>query len=363
MVKKTIIATFVLLLVASMLAIGCAQPAPSPAPSPTPSPAPSPEPAPEIEPIELNFSHHDPPLGPGGRSTAEYAAKIEEATGGKVKITMYPSSALAAGPAQYDSVISGVADMGWSTHGFYAGRFPLSELVQMPYLGIKNATEGSLTLWHLYETFPEVQAEYSDVKVLALTTHQGAPLAFKEQVCSLQELKGKKIRTTAGGSLKWLEAAGAVPMMMPPSDIYTNMEKGVIDGWTIDLIGAEGFKIHEVTNYYLRPYYYVNAFWVAMNKDVWNSLPADVQQAIDSVSGEYAVENIFAATWDRDEPEYIKKMGITEDQFCTLSDADIAQAVKLAEGVWAEEIADRESKGLPAQKIFDELQSFVADYK
>jgi len=260
-------------------------------------------------------------------------------------------------------VISGIADIGWSTHGFYPGRFPLSNLVSLPYIGIGSSLEGSLGLWHIYQTFPEVQAEYKDVKMIALTTHQGAPVATKEKILTLDELKGLKIRTTAGNALRWVKAAGATPVVMPPFDIYTSMEKGVIDGWCIDLIGAEGFRIYEVTNYYLKPYYYVDAFWTVMNQRKWDSLPPDIQQAIDVINGEWTIRNNHGPKWDAGDPEAIARMGITPDQINTLSDEDIARATELAEGVWAEYIAELEAKGLPAQKIFDELKKFLDEFE
>lgn len=358
--KKLIFSILALIIISTLVFASCAAPTPAPAPKPAPAPAPAPAP---VKPIELKFSHHDPPDGPGGRSTAEFAKKLEAATGGKVKITMYPSAQLAQGPAQYDAVINGLADIGWSTHGFYPGRFPLSTLIQQPYLGIKNSTMGSTLIWNMYKTFPEVQAEYKDTKVLVLSSHQGAPIASKMPIRTLEELKGKKIRSTAGGSLQWLAAAGASPIAMPPGQIYESMEKGVIDGWTIDLIGAEGFKLAEVTKYYLKPYYYVNGFWICMNQKTWSSLPPDVQKAIDSASGDAAVVPIFAKTWDEGDQAAITRMGIKPEQFNTLSDADIAQSIKISEGVWAKEIADVSSKGAPAQKVFDWLQKAIKDYK
>jgi TRAP-type transport system periplasmic protein len=316
------------------------------------------------ETFNLRFAHHDPPSGPGGKACAAYAKKIEEVTKGRVKITMYPASALAPGGATYDAVKSSVADMGWSVNGLYPGRFPLTDLLSQPYLGIKSALMGSLALWNNYQKFPEVRKEYQDVKVLVLHTHQGAPIGTRKvAVRTLDDLKGLKIRATAGGALQWLKAVGASPLTMPPFDIYTNMEKGVLDGWTIDLIGAEGFKLNEVTAYYILPYYYVNTFWVVMNKNTWAKLPPDIQKAIDGISGEWAIRNIFAPSWDSGDQEAIARMKIKPEQMLMLPDSEIAKAKEISKGVWADEIKSLERKGKPAQKVFDETMRFIADYK
>lgn len=314
--------------------------------------------------VKLRFAHHDPPNGPGGSSCAMWAKKVEEVTGGKVKITMYPAQALAKGGATYDAVISSVADIGWSVNGLYAGRFPLTDLLSQPFMGVKSSLAGSLALWNNYKKFPEIQKEYSDVKVLLLHTHQGAPIGTRKKAAkTLDDLKGMKIRATAGGALQWLKAVGAIPLTMPPFDIYTNMEKGVLDGWTIDLIGAEGFKLHEVTDYYTLPYYYVNTFWVVMNKKTWNSLSPDLQKAIEGVSGEWAIRNIFAANWDAGDKAAIQRMGIKPAQMLTLPDADIKKAKEVSKQVWAEEIGKLQGQGKPAQKIFDETLRFLDAFK
>lgn len=316
------------------------------------------------KPIELRFAHHDPPGGPGGRSTAAWAKKVEEVTKGRVKIVMYPASALVKGTATYDAVKSNVAQIGWSVNGLYPGRFPLTDLLSQPFLGIKNATMGSMILWHNYQKYPEIQAEFADVKVLVLHTHQGAPIGTRKiPVKRLSDLKGLKIRATAGGALLWLKEAGASPVTMPPGEIYMNMEKGVIDGWTIDLIGAEGFKLHEVTDYYTLPYYYVNTFWVVMNKEIWNSLPSDIQEAISKVSGEWAIKNIFGATWDKGDKEAISRMGIKPERMFTFPDSDIAKAKEIAKKVWDEELSRLEAAGKPARKIFEETLRLIATYK
>ncbi len=277
---------------------------------------------------------------------------------------MYPSSALVKGTGTYDAVKSNVAQIGWSVNGLYPGRFPLTDLLSQPFIGVKNAKTGSMALWHNYQKFPEIQAEYADVKVLVLHTHQGAPIGTRKvAVKRLDDLKGLKIRATAGGALLWLKEAGASPVTMPPGDIYMNMEKGVIDGWTIDLIGAEGFKLHEVTDYYTLPYYYVNTFWVVMNKDVWNSLPSDIKDAISKVSGEWAIKNIFGPTWDSGDKESIRRMGIKPDRMFTLPDNDIVKAKEIAKKVWNEEISRLEAAGKPARKIFEETLRFLSEYK
>ena len=303
-------------------------------------------------------------IGPGNRSCLAWAKKVEEVTKGGVKVTVYPASTLAPATAAYDAAVSGVADVVWGFIGFFPGRFPLSDLLSLPGLGVPSALVGSLAMWNNYQKFPEMRAEYKDVKVLLVHTHQGAPIATKKvAVRSLESLKGLKIRSPAGGALEFLKAAGAVPIMFPPADIYTSMEKGVIEGWTIDLIGAVGFRLGEVTDWYTRPYYYVGTFWLVMNQGTWNSLSPDIQKAIEGISGETGIKTLFAPTWDAGDEDAKTKMGIKPQQMITLSDQEWAKWVDVSKTVWKSEVAKLEAKGLPAQKVLDETLKFIKEYK
>jgi TRAP-type transport system periplasmic protein len=257
-----------------------------------------------------------------------------------------------------------VADIGWGFIGFYPNMFPLSDLLSLPCLGVTSSLSGSLAMWNDYQKFPEMQAEYKEVKTLLVHTHQGAPLGTKKvAVKSLEDLKGLKIRSPAGGALQFLKAAGAVPMMIPSGDIYLNMQKGVIDGWTIDFIGAAGYNLGEVTAYYTTPYYYVGTFWLVMNKDTWNSLPADIQKIIEGLSGEAGIKDTYAPSFDRGDEQAKTRMGIKPDQILTVSDTEWVKWVNVAQTVWKDEVARLQAQGKPAQAILDETLKFIKNYK
>lgn len=320
-----------------------------------------------IKVIELKYGHHNKPLSFAQKyAQTVWVKKVEEATQGKVKVTIYPAATLFKPRDAYDACISGIADMAWGFIGLFHSRFPLSDMVSLPLLGLKDAEMGSLCMWHLYEKFPAVRKEYKDVKVLVLHTHRGGPIGTSKPVHRLKDFKGLKIRTPGGGPLELMKATGASPMKMSPDAIYLNMEKGVIEGWTIDPEGAEGRKLQEVTKYYILPYSYVGCFWIIMNKDKWNSLPPDIQKQIMSVSGKFGAR-FHGKAWDRAAIEAeeilireIKKRG---GEAVTLPSEDIAEWRKIAKGIWNKEVARWEAKGLPAREILDEIHRFVKKSK
>ena len=186
----------------------------------------------------------------------------------------------------WKAVRCGIVDIGWCFQGYWPDQTPLADVISLPCLPIKTAEQGSEVLWKLYEKFPAIQKEFSDVVPLTLwTSHPYFLLTSKKQVKTLEDLKGLKIRVTGGPPTDQMKALGAVPTLMPMPDIYQALDKGVVDGmgapW--EAILASGSMRSRSTI----PWSALSAvyFSVCANKQKWESLPKDVRDQIMSVSG------------------------------------------------------------------------------
>ncbi len=110
--------------------------------------------------VEFHYTkHHVHPV------IETWTKEVEEATEGRIKITIYPGGALAKGPELYDTVAAGAVGMAWSVHGYTAGKFPLTSVMELPFMAT-SALQGCNILWSLYEKFPEIEAEHEGTKVL-----------------------------------------------------------------------------------------------------------------------------------------------------------------------------------------------------
>jgi TRAP-type C4-dicarboxylate transport system substrate-binding protein len=237
--------------------------------------------------IRLTLADQNPPQGWGPiHALQPWIKRVEEATKGRVQIQVYPSQTLAKGPDSWNAVKSGVADIAWCFHGYWADMTPLSDVITLPFLPVPSAEKGSEVLWKLYEKIPAIQQEYKDVKVLMLWTSTPYFLATaKKQVRTLEDLKGLKIRVVGGPPTDQMRALGAVPTAVPMPDNYMALDKGVIDGMGAPWEAVEGFRLYEVLKYYTMVPLSAVYFSMSMNKQKWDSLPKDVQQQIMSVSG------------------------------------------------------------------------------
>jgi TRAP-type C4-dicarboxylate transport system substrate-binding protein len=308
------------------------------------------------KPIELSLSLIIPPkhlryihvLDP-------WVKMIQERTRGNVKINVYFSNALAPIPEMFDSAVSGVADISEGIAYATPGRFPLTETVMLPELGLKTSLSCSKALWHLYKTFPEVKAEYPGVKMLWLHVTPGTKIITrKKPVRSLEDLKGLKIRVSGTTAVKIGKALGFTPVSMSMGDLYLALEKGVIDGVVLPTEILISRRLGEVTKYVTDVDLGHDAFFVVMNQGTWNKLPQETQKVFNDLTGDWAVD-FTGKAWDRFDKEAeaaVKAKGI---EYISLSPQELAKWRKLLVPVKDEYTAELEAKKLPGKKILSEL--------
>jgi TRAP-type C4-dicarboxylate transport system substrate-binding protein len=309
--------------------------------------------------IKLTLADQNPEMGWGPvHALQPWVKKVEEATKGKVKIDVFYSQTLVKGPDIWNAVKTGVADMGWCFHGYWPDMTPLSDVITLPSLPFIKAEKGSEVLWKLYERFPAIQREFKDVHVCQLwTSHPYLLITSKKQVKTIEDLKGMKIRTTGGPPTEQMKALGAIPVLIPMPDNYQSLDKGIIDGMGAPWEAILSFRLYEVVKYYTIVPTCAVYFSMSMNKQKWESLPKDVQDAITSVSGLEAAKfwgRNFFDTAEEGVDEQIKKGGYEMIKY-TVPPDELARWTKVAgEPLWNEWVKKMEGKGRPeAQQVLN----------
>ena len=311
---------------------------------------------------KLKYAHYNPSTSSIHKlGHVNFAKLIEEKTNGKVKIEMYPAATLGKAGDQYDMVTSGIADIAWGFTGFSPGRFPMTDVVTLPLLGIDTAKMGTNILWDLYANTDFLKKEYPGVKVLALHTHDGSPISSKKPITSIKDMAGLKIRTPGGPPLAMAQALGASPMAIPAPDIYQAAEKGVINAVVISWEGQDMLNIQEVYKNMLDVDYFVGVWWIVINQKTWDSLPADVQKGLEEASGE--ARKIFSNVYDGSKKSFMEKFeksGVTIRQ---LSPEEKSRWGEKAKGVWEKWAEDMEAKNQPGKAVLAETLKLVEKYK
>lgn len=309
-------------------------------------------------PITLKLTHMLPPLHEIHTEVLEpFAREVEQISNGRITVELYPANALGTANSHYELVETGVAEMGLHHLVLSPNVFPLTSVVELPFL-VNSSTEGTELIWQLYQEFPEIQKEFSGTKVLWFyTVDPDMILTAKKQVASLDDVKGLKLRTPSSTVNTIIETWGGVPISMPIGDSYDALQRGVVDGVMAPYSTMINFNFTDVIDYVLEDTFYVSAFVVAMNKDVWDSLTPDEQAGIEGILDKY--RQLSAETYEKSNAAgkaYAEEQGLT---FTKLTDEELQKfsaAVQFMYDDWAKEM---ESKGLPGQAVLDKTFEIV----
>jgi len=241
----------------------------------------------QAEKITLTLSHEYPEYAWGSvHALQPWVKQVIIASRGQVQFQISSNQILSKGEDNWNAVKTGFADMGVCFHGYWSGMTSLADVISLPALPFERAEKGSEVLWKLYEMFPSIQRQFEENHVLLLYTSRPYTLiTTKKRVKTREDMKGLKIRVTEGLPAEQIRAMGATPILIPISEAYSSMQKGIIDGMGAPYEVILRLRLHEVAKYYTEVPFPADYFSVVMNKDKWNSLPQKVKDAIASVSG------------------------------------------------------------------------------
>lgn len=230
---------------------------------------------------ELDFAGFFPPGSPFEENIMPVLMKeIETATNGRVKIVSYPGGSLLEGGKIFDGVREGAADMGHEALSWLGERLPLNYLFQMPGVPFTSAKSASYALTEAMEILKP--KELADVKILMLIATGPGHIISTVPIRNLEDLKGKEIRVIEAQASA-IQALGASPIYMSHAESYEAFAKNVVQGNLAALEVLKSYKLAEVSDYVtVTDFLYNGIQAIVMNLDVWNSLPKDIQDGIES---------------------------------------------------------------------------------
>lgn len=289
-----------------------------------------------------------------------WAEKIKTQTKGQVEVSMFPGGALGKPGDHYSLAEKGLADIVYILHDYTPGRFPMTTVFELPFMG-STSTKTSLAMWKTFEEIPEFRKEYSKVKVLALFCHPpGHFHTTKKPIRTIADLKGLKVRTVSPAVTDALKLFGSIPVEMPITETYTAMERGVVDGTVIDWGGFRVFKLDDLTQYSTVTDFYVVTMAVLMNKRKWDKLPDDVKAVLSENSGPVLSKWCGEAYDGFDAPskKHVADKGIEIIELPEAAKEKLRQQTMVQRENWVKTMAD---KGLPGQKLLDTALKYLEE--
>ncbi|PIE10378.1 MAG: C4-dicarboxylate ABC transporter substrate-binding protein [Rhodobacterales bacterium] len=310
---------------------------------------------------KLNISTWLPPTH--GINTEIFAGLVEmmeDATGGEV--TGELKFGLAPPPAQMDLVMDGAADMAIIFHGYQPGRFVGTKLAELP--GYEGSSEASaVAYWRVHEAYLQQLDEHRGVKLVALMTHGPGQMMTNADVETLDDLSGLKTRIGGGVAGDVGAELGLIGINVPAPKVYETLASGAADAVAMNVGERVGFKLTEVArNIYDMPGgLYRGSFAIIMSQEKFDSLPEDVQAALnEQVFGEPA-SRMAGAAWDlSDQIGYDATKAAADNAVIPASDEDQAKFAAIAQRVIDKVLAELDAAGIDANAAYEMVKTDMA---
>lgn len=286
-----------------------------------------------------------------------WGKQVEEGTAGRVKVAMLPKAVAAPG-GHLDAVRDGLADVAFTVQGYTPGRFVLTKVAEMPFLG-DSAESMSVAYQRVHERHLAKANEHQGVRVLAVFVHgPGELFTTKKALTRIEDLAGLKIRT-GGGVVNDIGAAmGASGLMKPASESYEILSSGVADGTFFARESILTFKLSNVVKHALLvPGGLFNtSFVLFMNEAKFAALSAADQQAIVKASGENFAR-MAGRSFDDSDRKGIEVMRQANVDIRSASPALIEQIRKATLPVIDAWAADAAKKGVDGRMVLNALRT------
>jgi TRAP-type C4-dicarboxylate transport system substrate-binding protein len=251
---------------------------------------------------------------------------------------------------------SGIADIVYHAPPYTPGLFPLSETSSVPFL---ITDPFKVAQFHTEVAKWPTCTEFKDMKVLAFLATNPTNLYTKgKEIKTAADLKGMKIRGVGGIYSQTIEKLGASPVSVPTAEVYSALDKNVVEGLTTNSNFLTQIKGWEVVKFGLRDGINGGVHMMLMSKKVWDSFPADVQKKIDDFNVSYAKEFItFSSNDDQTAFDLLAKNGV---KITKLDPAELKNWQNLTASLVADYQKLLNDKGLPGTDAINLAKKIAA---
>ena len=289
-----------------------------------------------------------------------FMKRVEKMAPGKVKFKHYPAGQLGKAAGLLDTVKNRVADIASVGIVYVSDRMPLSGAAMLP--GLFNSVSAGTKAFKKLAENELMEAEFLRHGVrplwVSLAPVYQIQLVSKKTITSVDDLKGKKLRTAGAIMELTAKALGATPVTIGPSDFYLSLQRGTVDGALYTIPGWRAYSLQEVlnsstTNAGLGTV----AFAVLINEDVWQGLSPDVQSVL--MKAGQATGAGAAAIFDKYVAGANKKMAAAGKNIYALSPkvlAEMGEKLSTVEKTWLDQM---KSRNLPGEKVLAAFKRYL----
>lgn len=265
----------------------------------------------------IKYAHGDPPDPFNGSAHADavlFKSYVEDRSGGRIAVEIYPANTIGSEREQLESVKIGATQMCNVSEGTVGTFFPEILATAVPY-AFKTYTEAWAVMRSPY--MQKLMAEMTrKTGIRCLNVNQNGFRHFSNNVRPIRnpdDLKGLKIRTMEHrGHMKMVESLGASPVPIAWGELYTALQQKVVDGQENPPSLVYVMKFYEVQKYYTLDGHIYSIDFTFMNNKFYNDLPDDLRQIVYDGAQVSGLAHVAAETYSSNvvAVENLKKQGM-----------------------------------------------------
>ncbi|MFD2206999.1 TRAP transporter substrate-binding protein [Kiloniella antarctica] len=305
----------------------------------------------------FKFQSSDPAGNPNFMLKQEWAERVDIMTGGRLKIEMMPVNSVVQHSETQDAVAGGILDGHITDTSYFAGKDPAFGLIANPVGAWSDPSEmlRFINYGGGSELMNEILEPYG-LHFIGATTPGLEAFISTKPLDGVADLKGLKMRAPEGMVQEVFAAAGASPVNLPGSEVFTSLDKKVIEAADYTVFSTNHAQgMHDIAKHPVYPgFHSMPMVEVSMNKAKWDALPADIQKIMEISVRDFAIDmtSKLAMKDLQAVAEASKDPSLTIHNW---SAVERAKFRKIAQNQWAE-VAKRSEN---AQKVYDVLLGYL----
>lgn len=320
----------------------------------------------EEEVITLKLATYVAPTSPIYKYLTEpWMKKVTELTDGKVQFDFYPGEQLGKAHDLLQLTRDKVADISVFPANYFADNMALTNaLTGLPNLS-ETAYQGTMAYNDLLAENKELlEKDYLKNGIRPLMGHVSPTYEIwstKKEVRTPKDLKGMKIRTTGGLANSLYEYMEAIPVTVSHTETYEALEKGIIEAANYSSVAVDASGTGDLLKYATMIHIGSAIHTVAINEQVWKSLPKDVQDAMIQ-AGEELTES-SGKQYDEDTSAFNEEFVKNGGSILELSESDEKEWKKTSEAFTDKWLKENETDDLPYSDVLNEYKEKLKGYK
>lgn len=317
------------------------------------------------DPITLRLHQFLPPPAPVPALILKpWGETLEAATDGRISIEHFDAMSLGGRPPELmDQARDGVVDMAMTVVGYTPGRFPRTEVFELPFM-MTDPVATAKAYWDMVANDFQ-NNEFQDVKVLGAWVHGPGVIHTQDGVNSLEDMADLTLRGPTRIINDLLSELGAEPVGMPLPAIPEAISRGVVKGTVIPWEVTTAIRLSELVSHHTEfsgaESLYTAAIVLVMNKDRYNTLPDDLKAIVDAEAGAKLSAFASQVMWDMDAPA--RQIAVDAgNTITTLDEAEVARWKAASEPVIARWVDEMDGMGVDGAALIDQAKALIAEH-